>query len=81
VEEPEARHIRDIIRERGNIFQRRVGDLSARLGASSILGFQKPLRSLFGVVLNVLATIGWFVTRPFIIDDGGTLTARKQSRG
>jgi hypothetical protein len=38
-------------------------------------------RLLLGAMLNLLATIGWFVTLPFITRDGRALTAREQSRG
>jgi hypothetical protein len=82
VEDREARHIGDIIRERDNAFWRRGGDLSApSRAARRTLRIQKLFCSLLGVVLDVLATIGWFVTLPFITQDDRAQSPCEQSRG
>jgi hypothetical protein len=80
VEDRRARHIGDIIRERNDF---PVHDLALaadrKHGATS-----RALKILLLVhrgVLDLLATIGWFVTRPFITDDRHALTSRAQIRG
>ena len=80
VEDRQARHIGDIIRERNNSA---AHGLAAESGheQDAVSRVLKTLRLVFVAVLDVLATIGWFVTLPFITADGRELTARGQSRG
>lgn len=80
VEHQRARHIGEIIKERHNLLAQ---DLAAAPTPkhhvfSRILKMPHPL---FRAALDVLATIGWFVTLPFITHDDRALTARAQSGG
>jgi hypothetical protein len=80
VEHRRARHIGEIIRERHS---RLAQDLTAAPGPKYDV-FSRALkipRLLLGAMLDVLATIGWFVTLPFITRDDRALTTREQSRG
>jgi len=77
MEDRQARHIGDIIRERYN----RAADAAQGPQLDFISRAQKMLRLLLGPVLDALATIGWFVTLPFITHEGRALTSREQSRG
>ncbi|HZL28498.1 MAG TPA: hypothetical protein VFC39_18390 [Acidobacteriaceae bacterium] len=76
MENRRARHISEIIRERDNL---------SALGLTAPLSPKRDVlkipRLLLGAVLDVLATIGWFVTLPFITHDDRAATSREQSRG
>ena len=76
MEHQRARHISEIIRERDNL---------SALGLTAPLSPKRDVlkipRLLLGGTLDVLATIGWFVTLPFITRDDLALIAREQSRG
>jgi hypothetical protein len=80
VENRRARHISEIIRERNN---RSAQDLPAAPGPKHDVfsRVSKILRLLLDAMLDVFATIGWFVTLPFITHDSRALIAREQSRG
>jgi hypothetical protein len=79
VEHQRARHIGEIIRERHS---RSAQDLAVTPSPKQNV-FSPILmpRLLLGGTFDVLATIGWFVTLPFITHDDLALTAREQSRG
>jgi hypothetical protein len=76
MEHQRARHIGEIIRERDNL---------SALGLTAPLSPNRDVlkipRLLLGGTLDVLATIGWFVTLPFITRDDRALTSRAQSGG
>jgi hypothetical protein len=76
VEHQRARHIGEIIRERDNL-----SALGLTVPSSPKRDVLKIPRRLLGGTLDVLATIGWFVTLPFITRDDLALTTREQSRG
>jgi hypothetical protein len=80
MDEGGARHIGDIIRERNG---RAAHDLAVAPGLKHnfVSRILKVLQGLLSSILDVLATIGWFVTLPFITRDDRALTAREQSRG
>ena len=80
VEERQVRHIGDIIRESDYCV---ALDFAAAPGSKHHRFFRasKMLRLLLAATLDVLATIGWFVTLPFIAHDSRVLTAREQPRG
>jgi hypothetical protein len=68
MEDRRARHIGDIIRERNN---RGTHGLAATSNPKPHFSSraQKMLQLILAGVLNALATIGWFVTLPFISHD------------
>jgi cell division septal protein FtsQ len=76
VENRRARHISEIIRERHN---RSAQNRAAAPNPKRVV--LKILRLLLGAMLDVLATIGWLVTLPFITRDDRAFTARAQSGG
>jgi hypothetical protein len=76
VEYQRARHIGEIIRERDNL-----SALGLTAPSSPKRDVLKIPRLLLGGTLDVLATIGWFVTLPFITCDDRALIARAQSGG
>jgi len=80
VEHRRARHIGEIIRERNN---RSAQNLAAVPGPKHDVfsRVSKIPRLVLGAMLDVLATIGWFVTLPFITRDDRMLTEREQSGG
>lgn len=80
MEDRQARHIGDIIRERNNRGTRGLAAIP-NLKPHFISRAQKILHLILAGVLNALATIGWFVTLPFITHDAPAVTAREQSRG
>jgi hypothetical protein len=80
MEDRRARHIGEIIRERNNrAVHRPAAAPKPRNNFNSRA--QKILQRVLACVLNALATIGWFVTLPFITQDGRAVTAREQSGG
>jgi hypothetical protein len=80
MDDSRARHIGDIIRERHNCAAHGQAAV-ARPKLNLFSRVRKILRLVFGRVFDLLATIGWFVTRPFIADDDRPLTSRAQIRG
>ena len=76
MEHQRARHIGEIIRECDNL-----SALGLTAPSSPKRDVLKIPRLLLGGTLDVLATIGWFVTLPFLTQNRRALTAREQSRG
>jgi hypothetical protein len=79
VEHRRARHIGEIISER---YDSELGNPAARAGEirRPPLELRKILWLLLDGALDALATIGWFVTLPFITRHGAPLKTREQSR-
>jgi hypothetical protein len=76
MEHQRARHIGEIIRERDNL-----SALGLTAPPSPKRDVLKIPRLLLGAMLNLLVTIGWFVTLPFITHGDRALTSRAQSGG
>lgn len=80
MEERQARHIGDLIRERNTSASHGVAAVPDRK-YNVISSVRKILHLVLSRVLDVLATIGWFVTLPLIPRDNRVFTSRGQSRG
>jgi hypothetical protein len=74
VENQQARHIGEIIRERNN---RGAYGIAPAPGPKLTCRVQKILRLVLSRVLDVLAAIGWFVMLPFITRGGHAPTPRE----
>jgi hypothetical protein len=80
VEHRQTRHIGDIIKERN--YPAAGGRATAPGPKHDVFSrVLKIPRLLLGAMLDMLATIGWFVSLPFITRDDQVFTAREQSRG